>query len=203
MGNLALEKPEEIRIYNMVDMGLRFSGMIRLYEKGSKFLLIDKILGLLPKIFNAYLVSEFDMIHDEFCEWATESIYLAEKRKNGFVIKKRKNISYGQAGKTLDVVFKVLIYYCNWPNQRKSRQLRKWIHAAVDNKMMQYLKQRYPTHFKSWPSTVEEVDKDTYIKLQDLVKQYNIEFEKEIKLPVEFDDKYWYILKSNGVAKSK
>lgn len=31
-----LDDPEEIRLHNIIDMGLTFSAMIRLFEKGSK-----------------------------------------------------------------------------------------------------------------------------------------------------------------------
>jgi hypothetical protein len=186
---------EEIRLCNMVDMGIRYSGMIRLYEKGSKQKLIVKELKALPKISNAESSAVFDKIHSEFCIWATENIFLAEKRKAGAVVKKSSNVSYGQAAKTLDVTLKVLVYYCRWPNHTASTRLNKFIHAAIDNKMMGHLKRNYKTAFKNWPKSVAEVDRQDYLKLQNLVKQYISEKDKEIKLPVQFDDKYWYLIK--------
>jgi hypothetical protein len=113
MGNNTMKKPEEIRIYNMVDMGLRFSGMIRLFEKGSKSKMMAKVLMLLPELFNARSYNDFKEAHSKLCTWATKMIYLAEKQKNGKIIKKRSTISYGQAGKSIDVTLKVLVYYCN------------------------------------------------------------------------------------------
>jgi hypothetical protein len=187
---------EEIRLYNIVDMGLRYSGMVRLYEKGTKQKLIFKIVMMLPTFYNADSSEAFDEIHSDFCRWATNNIFLAEKRKNGIVIRKRSKIGYGQAAKTIDVTLKVLVYYCSWPNKTKSQQLRKWIHAAIDNKMMRHLKRTYPAAFKNWPKSVAEVGRQKYLKLQKLVKQFISEDnDKDIKLSVEFDDKYWYLLK--------
>ena len=180
---------EEIKLYNMVDMSLRFSGMIRLYKKGTKQKLINKILKLLPEISNVKSSEEFDTIHSAFCRWANKNILSSKKILN------EENISYGQAAKTLDVTLSVLLYYCNWPNQTKSKKLIKWIHAAIDTDMMKYLKKYYKNDLKEWPTTVKDVDRVTYRKLQDLVKRFISEEDPEIELPVQFDDKYWYLLK--------
>ena len=67
MPDMALQKPEEIRIYNMVDMGLRYSGMIRLYKKGSKSKLITKILKMLPRISKVDSKEPFEKLHYSFC----------------------------------------------------------------------------------------------------------------------------------------
>ena len=121
---------EEIRLYNMVDMGLRYSGMIRLYKEGSKQKLINKILTILPQITNSDSIEAFDKVHTNFCTWAKRSIFLAKPRKRGI------SISYGQAAKTLDVTLSVLVYYCGWPDRSRSKKLQKWIHAAIDNDML-------------------------------------------------------------------
>ena len=127
---------------------------------------------MLPIFYIAETSDEFDEIHADFCRWATNNIYLAEKIKDGIVVRKRSKISYGQAAKTLNVTLKVLVYYCSWPNKTKSRQLRKWIHAAIDNKMMRHLKGNYPNAFKNWPKSVAEVGRQKYLKLQKIVKQF-------------------------------
>ena len=61
--------------------------------------------------------------------------------------------------------------------------------------MMKYLKKYYKNDLKEWPTTVKDVDRVTYRKLQDLVKRFISEEDPEIELPVQFDDKYWYLLK--------
>jgi hypothetical protein len=193
---------KEIRLYNMIDMGFRYSGMIRLYEKDSKQKLIVKELKVLPEISNAESSAVFDKIHSNFCIWATDNIFLAEKRKAGAVVKKSSNVSYGQAAKTLDVTLKVLVYYCSWPDKTRSKTLQKWIHAAIDNKMIEHLKRNYKTAFKKWPKSLAAIDRQGYIKLQDLVKRFISEKDTEINLPVQFDDKYWYLLKEGIPTKS-
>ena len=180
---------KEIRLYNMVDMGLRYSGMIRLYKKGTKKKLIKKILKLLPEIRKVDSSEDFEKYHYAFCRWAIKNIFSSKSTLNG------ENISYGQAAKTLDVTLSVLLYYCNWPNKTRSKKLLKWIHAAIDNDMMRYLKKHYPKDIKRWPTSIQNVDRRTYLKLQSLVIRFIAEKDKEIKLPVHFDDKYWYLLK--------
>ena len=100
----------------------------------------------------------------------------------------------------MDVTLKVLVYYCGWPNKMKSMQLRKMIHAAVDTDMMKYLRRPYPADLIEWPTAVKQVDRLTYRKLQNLVKRFIVEKDNEIKLPVQFDDKYWYLLKEGYVS---
>ena len=68
MGNI-IKTIDEIRIHNMVDMGLRFSGMMRLYKKGSKQKFINKILKMLPDISNVDTTDGFEKLHSSFCQW--------------------------------------------------------------------------------------------------------------------------------------
>ena len=67
-------KLEEARIYNIVDMGLTFSAMIRLYKKGTKEILHRKILEELKSI--SYVTSEegFEIIHSNFCKWGIKTV---------------------------------------------------------------------------------------------------------------------------------
>lgn len=47
---------------------------------------------------------------------------------------------------------------------------------------------------------IGQVNKRTYKNLQDLVPKFISEKDPEIKLPVQFDDKYWYLLKEGLLA---
>jgi len=183
-----------IKLFNIVDMGLSFSAMIRLYEKGSKRKIRDNIINILNEIHFADSEDRFENYHENFCDWGTQNVILAEKFRNKQVIKKRGPSSYGQMAKTFDVVLKVVIHYCYWPDQKKSKELTKWLHAAVDNKMMLLLEKNYPDYFQYWPKTVEAVDKEIYKKLQQLVKKFILEKHDNKILPVNFDDIYWNIL---------
>ena len=187
-------KLQEIKLYNIVDMGLTVSAMIRLYEKGTKETLRNKILEELKLIFKAPSNEAFNKIHSDFCRWGINNIFLAEKIKAGMIIKKRKPASYGQIAKTFDVVLKVVVHYCHWPKHDKSNELSKWLHAAVDTKMMNLLKKSYLEYFHRWPSSVEDVDENTYLDLQKLVHRFIQDKRDGNIIPVQFDDYYWNLL---------
>ena len=179
---------------NEVWMGLSFSAMIRLYEKKSKPKIHKLITKILDEISLAESKDQFDKYHEKFCNWGVQNIYLAERIKKKQIIKKRGPASYGQIAKTLDVVLKVVIHYCYWPNKAKSDELSKWLNAAVDNKMMRMLKKEYPDFLITWPNNVEGVKKSDYKKLQQAVKLFIQERHGGMILPVNFDDIYWNIL---------
>jgi hypothetical protein len=189
-----LRDPEEIKLHNIVDMGLTFSAMIRLYEKGTKQILHRKILEELKNISNSNSKEEFEIIHSDFCKWGTRNLILAEKTKGVKVIKEKGPARHGQIAKTFDVVLKVVIYYCQWPTLEKSKELSKWLHAAVDNKMMRFLKEKYTEYFPYWPKSVEGVDETTYLDLQKLVNRFIGDEHDGNIIPVQFDDIYWNIL---------
>lgn len=111
MKNRDLKDPAEVRLSNIVDMGLTFSAMIRLYKEGSKKILQKEIVRILPDIANAKSVELFQKIHNEFCARGINRLSLAEKKRQGRIIKHSGPPGYGQVAKTLDVVLKVVIYY--------------------------------------------------------------------------------------------
>ncbi len=160
-----LKDPDQIRLHNIVDMGLTFSAMFRLFEKGSKPIIKEEIIDSLKKLPIVNSKDDYSSIHRKFCLWGINNLKLAEKRKNGKLIKVSKPASYGQVAKTYDVVLTVVVYYSKWPDANNSEMISKWINAAVDNKMMGFLKKEYPDYFDSWPSSVEEVDEAKYNKL--------------------------------------
>jgi hypothetical protein len=189
-----LRDPEEIKLQNIVDMGLTFSAMIRLYEKGTKQTLHNIILEELPNISKATSKEAFEIIHSNLCKWGIKNLTLAEKARAGKVIKKKGPAGYGQIAKTLDVVLKVVIHYCHHPIPEKSNELSQWLHAAVDTKMMGFLKGRYSDYFLNWPTSVEDVNEKTYLKLQRLVNKFIKDEHDGNIIPVQFDDIYWNIL---------
>ena len=185
---------DKIKLFNIVDMGLSFSAMIRLYEKESKRIIRANIMNILEEINLMNSDCQFEEHHESFCDWGVRTIVLAEKVRNGRVIKKIGPASYGQIAKTLDVVLKVVVHYCHWPNIKKSEELCQRLHAAIDNKMMHFLKGHYPDYFPRWPTSVESVDKSIYKKLQQLVKIFIREKHQNEIRPVNFDDLYWHRL---------
>ena len=189
-----LKDAAEARLENIVDMGLTFSAMIRLYEKGSKKIIRDKIIQILPAIDSAPSIGNFQIIHDTFCVWGVKNLTLAERERKGKLIKHSGPPSYGQVAKTLDVVLKVVVYYSKWPNESAANELVKYLNAAVDTKMMAFLKTRYPEHFSHWPITVESVSQSTYASIQKLVRQFIADEHDGQIMPVQFDDLYWNYL---------
>lgn len=195
MNRETASEPGEIRFQNIVGMGLDFSSMIRLFEKDSEDKLWEKIVfDTAEKIFNTQSQEQFNDIHSEFCDWGSKNVFLAEKTRNGRMIKKRKLASYGQVAKTLDVTLKVMVYYCHLPNYETSKRLVKWLHAAVDTQMMGMLADEYPEEIQPRPTKIEEVDKAKYLAIQEIVSRFISEKHEGKLLPVEFDDIYWYKL---------
>ena len=192
--NIEITDLNKIKLFNIVDMGLTFSAMIRLYEKDSKQNIRDQIIQILKEISNADSEDQFELYHEKFCDWGVQNIVLAEKVKNKRIIKESGPASYGQIAKTLDVVLKVAVHYCFWPDPKKSKELSEWLHAAIDNKMMQMLEEEYSDQLLYWPLSVEAVDKGIYKKLQQVVKKFIQEKHGGMILPVNFDDIYWNVL---------
>lgn len=189
-----LDDPKEARLQNIIDMGLGFSGMIRLFEEGSKRELHKEILAQARRVFTAESEEHFKEVHSSFCSWGVRQIILAEKKKSGQVIKKAGPASYGQIAKTFDVVLKVAVYYCHLPNCEKSQQISGWLNAAVDTRMMRMLKKHYHKDIASWPAAIEQVDNSTYLSIQGIVRKFIADRHNGNIIPVQFDDIYWRAL---------
>lgn len=174
---------DRIRFENIIDVGLTSSAMVRLFSKctkGSK--LRCRTTETVEQILKAESELEFRAIHSHFCQWGIVEVTLA---------KKNKPASYGQIAKTLNVVLKVVVYYCHLPEYEKSKELSKWLDAAVDTKMMAELRKRYPLDMKPWPHTIEDVHEQNYEEIQKIVKQFIREVHEDSISPVQFDDYYW------------
>lgn len=191
---LKLNDPQEARLHNVIDMGLNFSAMIRLFDKGAKKKLRARILAEIGGVFEAKSEKHFKDIHSSFCSWGTNNIKLAARRKNGQIIKRARRASYGQIAKTFDVVLKVAVYYCHLPNCEKSEPISEWLNAAVDTKMMALLKKCYPEAMRSWPATIERVNSSAYMVIQEVVRKFITERHGGSITSVQFDDIYWEAL---------
>jgi hypothetical protein len=194
--------PEDVRFRNIIEMGLDFSSMMRLFKEDSETELLERIVeDYGPRIFKAQSKEEFDEIHKEFCKWGTRNIVLAQKKlRNGRIIKEGP-ATYGQIAKTFNVALKVVVYYCHLPDHQRSAEIVQWLHAGVDTRMMAMLKKRlkgkHPEYFGDWPETVKDVNSEKkYLELQDVVRIFIREkHDGKLRLPVQFDDVYWYRIK--------
>lgn len=176
----------EARLHNVIDMGLDFSAMIRLFQKKSKEKLWAEILASVQRVFEAESEAEFKRIHSDFCHQARGEIRLA---------KKNKLAEYGQIAKTLDVALKVIVYYSRLPNNTKSAQISKWLNAAVDTRMMAMLRRYYPTDIGPWPTNIGQVSSyRIYDAIQETVRKFIHDQHDDTIIPVQFDDIYWEAL---------
>lgn len=177
------DEAASIKIKNIIDMAITFTAMTRVFAKGSKPKIAAKLersFGLLAGVAGQ---DDFEKIHAEFCEWFAKNISSSKKERHA--------ASYGQAAKVFSIALKVYVYYCNLPDPETSARLLPWLHAGVDTKMMNYLKQHYPDA-KIKAATIEAVGKLEYVALRKLVaKDIETNFENRI-LPVHYDDIMWY-----------
>ncbi len=162
--------------------------MTRVFEEGSKVKLRDMILKELPKFLDTKSKEQFMKLHSNFCRWGIQNIILAEKTKGDKIVKPRGPASYGQIAKTLNVVMKVVVHYCHLPNSNKAALISKWLNAALDTKMMNFIR---PASAVEWPKSIEQVDECLYATLQEVVSDI-IETKHGSSIShVEFDDVYW------------
>jgi hypothetical protein len=189
-----LSETQKIRFENIIDMGLQWSTMMRLFEEGSKGNLFKQIIeNTAEEIFNTKSRMDFVKAHAEFCDWGSKNTFLAEKERKGRIVKQRKLASYGQIAKTLDVTLKVAVYYCHLPDCERAKKISDWLNAAVDTRMMAMLEKAYPDEIKPWPARVEDVQKNEYLKIQGTVLKFKEKHRGQI-LPVQFDDIYQNML---------
>jgi hypothetical protein len=176
---------QQVRLRCLIDLGLNFSAMIRLYKKGSKEKLYMKMLSQMPFLLQSKNEQQFQVAHSSICEWGVRHL---------ITNKGSEYASYGQIAKTLDVVLKVVIDYGHMPDCSKAKQLSPWLNSAIDNRMMTMLKREYPDAIKPWPRNIRRVNKEKYVAIQSLVRRFNIDRHKNEITPVQFDDIYWWCL---------
>jgi hypothetical protein len=174
-------------------MAIAFSAMTRVFEKGSKQKIAEKLESSLGHLAGVDGKDEFEEIHSEFCKWFVGNINTAQRVVKNKMLKKSHLASYGQAGKVFNVVLKVYVYYCNLPDCESAAKLLPMLHAAVDTLMMKDLKENYPYETIK-AETIEAVSKSEYDTLQKMVN-WHIEDKFQNKIfPVHWDDIMWYRL---------
>ena len=180
----------EIKQKNVIDMALTFTAMIRLFEKGSKYKIADKLYNEFQKLGEIQNIDDFQEFHKNFCDWFTNNIKTAQRERNNKIIKKSCYSSYGHPAKLLDVSLKVYVYYSSLPDKTTAEKLLPFLNTAIDNPILKYLKKLFPNE-NILAKTVEEIDENTYAKLQrlirfDIMKRFNNDI-----LPTQYDDIMW------------
>jgi hypothetical protein len=184
----------EVRLRCLIDLGLNFSAMLRLYKKGSKQKFYNKVLNEMPSLLQSENEEQFQMAHSSICEWGIKNLLVNEGSQYA---------SYGQIAKTLDVILKVVIDYGHMPDCSKAKQMSPWLNSAVDNEMMKMLKREYPDAIEPWPGNIRRVNKEKYAAIQSLVRRFNVERHNNRITPVQFDDIYWWCLNKCRQYKDK
>ena len=185
------EKARKDKEENILGLAVSASAMMRVFEKGSGEEMTKKLGSCINKFLECKNQEEFDRKHEEFCEWATENIKTAERKRKGKIIKESVPISWGQAAKTIDVTLKVYFYYCRLPFLETSQKIIHLLHGAIDTALLKHLKRNYPSQMLSQIYSLEDINKEKYIELQKMIEM-DIKESFDGKLyPVEYDDIMW------------
>lgn len=190
MNSEKIDIASKIKQKNVIDMGLTFSTMIRLFEKGSKPIIAQKLYAEFQKLKGIKTGVEFKLFHADFCEWFTKSIKTAQKNRDNRIIKQSKYAPYGHAAKLIDVVLKVFVYYSSLPDKDTAFIILPFINTAVDNPILNHLKKTFPSK-NIKVKTVGQIDQNTYDILQNLIKlDIKNNFNNDI-VPTQYDDIMW------------
>lgn len=174
----------DAKLVAILNMAFDFTSMARVFESGTKKRFLGQIQHLLLKLTNVNEPEEFNKLHDKFCKWGTDTI-----KKSGR--SEQDNASYGQIAKTLNVVLKVAVYYCNLPDVIQAKNLTPLLHPAIDNPMMKHLKKNYRRDFPKKTQTIASVDRDKYRHLLKLAaKDIQDNFNEPIWL-IQWEDILW------------
>jgi len=187
----------EIKQRNIIDMALTFTAMIRLFEKGSKHKIADKLYVVFQKLREVQNIDDFQRFHKNFCDWFVNNIKTAQRERNNKIIKKSCYASYGHATKLLDVCLKVYVYYSSLPDKSTAEKLLPFLNTAIDNPILKHLIKLFPNE-NILATTVEKIDENTYTKLQRLIRIDIMErFNNDI-LAIQYDDIMWNRLNRNN-----
>ena len=184
------QNAEAARLTAILHMAFDFASMSRVFEKGSKAKFLKRVRKLLPDLASVATQGEFEALHARFCTWGRRSL----RTSHGG----HQRASYGQVAKTLNVVLKVVVSYCGMPDQRQAARLLPWLHPAIDNQMMGYLRQRYRDEFPRGIKGISEVDRVAYMLLVDMAAQDARENYSGGLVPVQWEDVVWVEVNRKG-----
>ena len=179
-------------------MAMGYSAMTRVFKKHSSSGIREELWNVAQRLKDVNSKENFDRLHCSFCQWFIKSVETSGRLKEGRIVKTSEPASYGHGAKVIDVVLKVLVDYCHFPDRETAHKLRPWLNSAIDTKMMKYLKGLSCNESSNISATtVEQVNEDTYHTLQDLVHR-DIEdtFDDSI-MAVDWDDIMWRRLNRN------
>ncbi len=169
----------DAKIKNIIELGLDFSAMTRVFAGGSYDSIVERLEGFVSKLRCVGHKEEYEHLHAEFCQWFTERICTARKQFKNGTSRPSCACSYGQAAKVLDVAAKVYVYYCGLPSAEIANRLIPLLHTALDTKMMEHL---------GVSATLLDIDRRAYADLQ--ARVVRAIGDSGIH-PVQYDDVIW------------
>ncbi|MCL5745571.1 MAG: hypothetical protein M1541_16875 [Acidobacteria bacterium] len=176
----------DAKIKNIIELGLDFSAMTRVFAGGSYDSIVERLEGFVSKLRCVGHKEEYEHLHAEFCQWFTERVCTARKQFKNGTSRPSCACSYGQAAKVLDVAAKVYVYYCGLPSAEIANRLIPLLHAALDTKMMEHL---------GVSASLLEIDRRAYADLQ--ARAVRAIGDSGIH-PVQYDDVIWRRLNRSG-----
>lgn len=177
------KRANKAKVIGILHMAFDLTSMSRVFEKGTKDKFIKKFSILLPKLASITSAEEFDHLHDDFCRWGCRAIKTSRRGK--------RRASYGQVAKTLNVSLKATVYYCCLPDRDTAARLIPWLHPAIDNPMMGYLRDESEHDLPAKVNSIAKVDKRIYKLLLDLANQDNKKRFAAALSPIQWEDIVW------------
>ena len=187
---------ETVMRSNIIDMALTFTAMMRVFSKGSKGRIASKFEEVCPQLTAVKSRDDYEQIHRSFCDWFVGEIRTAHKTLKNGKPKASRPASYGHAAKIFDIAMKVYVYYSSQPSSNAAAHVTPLLHGAIDKPIMDYLKATYSDKAVT-ASTIEQIDRNQYIKLQGLISKDIVRSFAGSVLPVQYDDIMWSKLNRN------
>ncbi len=160
---------ERTKRKNIVEMALDFTGMIRVFSRGSKTPIKAKLEEFFSRLAKINTQDDYEICHRAFCDWFTREIQTAEKRLKNGKVRPSQPSSYGHAAKVLDVATKVYVYYCTQPSAQVAQRIVPFLHGAIDVLIMGDLRNSKHATTRIRATSIQEVDRIAYQALQSVV----------------------------------
>ena len=76
-----MQDPEYIKRFNIIDMGLGFTSMLRTFASSAKKEIHKKIMQDILLVFQANSKTGYDEVHRNFCRWGISNVMHLKKGK--------------------------------------------------------------------------------------------------------------------------
>lgn len=154
---------------SIIEISITISAMLRLFEKGSKQKIVNELFDKFQSLHKIETNSDYELFHRRFCDWFMRNIKSARKKLKNGRVKESHYAYYGHAAKVLDVSLKVIVYYSGLPTIHDAERILPLLNCAIDTPLLKHLKTTFPSE-GVMQTTVETIDRTTYVKLQELIK---------------------------------